>query len=113
MSPIQIFPRYKLVLTYDVRPEATGAYQHFIVNEMIPVVQDMSLYMLAIWQTAYGPYPSRQLEFVAESQQQVADALADDRWAMLEGELRSFVRNYNRKVIPFRDGFQLVARAPR
>lgn len=113
MSPIQIFPRYKLVLTYDVRDEATGIYQHFIVNEFIPVVQDMSLYMLAIWQTAYGPYPSRQLEFVAESQALIADALADDRWALLEGELRNFVRNYNRKVIAFREGFQLVARAPR
>jgi hypothetical protein len=108
MSPIQIFPRYKLVLTYDVRPEALGVYQHFIVNEFIPIVQDLSLYMLAIWQTAYGPYPSRQLEFVAESQELVADALQDDRWALLEGELRNFVVNYNRRLIPFRDGFQLV-----
>ena len=113
MSPIQIFPRYKLVMTYDVRPEALAIYQHFIVNEFVPTLQDLSLYMLAVWETAYGPYPSRQVEFVSESLEEVQDALLDDRWALLEGELRNFVRNYNRKIIPFRHGFQLVSRAPR
>lgn len=113
MSPIHIFPRYKLVLTYDVRSDKRNRYQHFIVNEFIPVVQDLSLYMLAIWETAYGPYPSRQVEFVAESQERVAEALLDDRWTLLEGELRNFVRNYSRNIIPFRDGFQLVTSAPR
>ena len=113
MSPIQIFPRYKLVLTYDVRPGILNAYQHFVVNEFIPVVQDLSLYMIAIWHTAYGPYPSRQVEFVAESLSQVVDAVEDDRWTQMESELSQFVRNYSRTVIPFRDGFQLVSQAPR
>jgi hypothetical protein len=109
MSPIQIFPRYKLVLTYDIRPEALGIYQHFIVNEFVPTLQDMSLYMLAVWETAYGPYPSRQLEFVTESLREVQEAVQDDRWTLLETEMRHFVRNYSRTIIPFRQGFQLIA----
>ena len=109
MSPIQIFPRFKLVLTYDVRPEALGIYQHFVINELVPTLQDVSLYLLAVWETAYGPYPERQVEFVAESLVEVLAALKDDRWALLEGDLLNFVHNYHRTIIPFRQGFQLVA----
>ena len=113
MSPIQIFPRYKLVMTYDIRPEALRIYQHFIINEFAPTLQDLSVYMLAVWETTYGPYPQRQVEFVAESLELIQAALQDDRWALLEGELRNFVLNYHRKIIPFRQGFQLVSHPPR
>src|SRR5690606_5442811 len=109
MSPIQIFPRYKLVLTYDIQPGVLNSYQHFILHELLPTMQDLGVYMMAVWQTAYGSHPSRQVEFVAETLEEVQAALEDDRWLLLEGELQNFVHNYNRQIIHYRHGFQLVA----
>lgn len=113
MASIRIFPRFKLVLTYDIRPEALSTYQRFVINDFIPTAQELSLYMLAVWQTVYGPYPARQVEFVAESRDLVDAALKNEQWRLVETELRSFVGNYNRRVISFREGFQLVGRPSR
>jgi hypothetical protein len=108
MASIRIFPHYKLLLVYDVKPEAYSVYQTYILNEFIPGMQDLKMYMLGAWHTAYGSYPSRQLEFVMEDLDTMRSALVDTRWQELEAGLVAFTLRYERKLLRFRDGFQFI-----
>jgi hypothetical protein len=108
MATIRIHPRYKLLVVYDVRPEVYAVYQRYVLNEFIPAMQEMGLYMLGAWHTAYGRYPARQIEFVMETLDTMRAALQNERWLTLEEQLKSYTDHYERKLVRFRDGFQFV-----
>lgn len=101
-----ITPRYNIVFTYDIDPEKEESYYRFALGEFVPGMQALGLYLVRAWHTMYGKYPGRQSEFVAEELETVHEALASDTFDKLEQRLRFYVSNYERKVIPFSDGFQ-------
>ena len=106
MSFIRIIPRYKLLFHYDVRPEVYAVYQRYVLEEFVPGMQEMKLYMTGAWRTAYGRYPARQIEFVLEDLDTMRLALHDARWPTLEDRLKSYTTSYDRKLVLFRQGFQ-------
>ena len=61
--PIRIVPRYRLLLRYDIRPDAMDTYYEFIMNEFIPALQSMGLYMAGVWHTAIAVCVGRGLVF--------------------------------------------------
>jgi hypothetical protein len=106
MSTIRIIPRYKLLMAYDIRPEVYDVYQRYILDDFIPGMQEMGLYILGAWHTAYGNYPARQIEFVLEDLQTMHRALRNAKWRPMEDRLKSYTVRYERKLVRFRQGFQ-------
>ena len=106
MPPIPIVPRFKLMVKFDVRPDQYERYYRYLLGEFIPGLQNMQLYPFMVWHTAYGDYPMRQVEFVAESLEIVRTAFEQDRWQVLEEGLKEHTLNYERKVVHFQDRFQ-------
>lgn len=106
MASIQIVPRYKLLLTYDIRPDAGDAYFQYVLGEFVPTLQNMGLYMLYAWHTAYGDYPVRQIEFVSENLQTVQEIFSSERWSSMETRLQEYTTGYERKLVRYRSGFQ-------
>lgn len=104
---IRIIPRYKLLLRYNINPETHDAYYTFVTQELVPSMQALGLYMFRAYHTAYGEYPMRQLEFLAEDLDAVRTALKSSTWQRLEEKLKGFVSDYSRKLVTFRDGFQI------
>ncbi len=102
-----IRPRYNVVLTYDVMPEQEEEYYRFALGEFVPGLQGLGLYLARAWHTAYGDYPLRQSEFVAEDLATIRKALSSDVFRRLEDRLQEYVINYDRKIVPFNEGFQL------
>jgi len=102
-----IRPRYNVVLTYDVMPEQEEDYYRFTLSEFVPGLQGLGLYLARAWHTAYGDYPLRQSEFVAEDLATIRKALSSDAFHRLEDRLQEYVFNYERKIVPFNEGFQL------
>lgn len=100
-------PRYKLMLRYNVIPESHEEYFQFVVNEMVPRMQGLGLHMFRAYGTAWGDYPNRQVEFLAETLEAVQSALISSAWKRLEQKLSTFVTDYSRKLVNFRQGFQL------
>mgnify|MGYP007118559898 CR=1 FL=1 len=100
-------PRYKLMLVYNVIAESHEDYFQFIINEMVPRMQGLGLHMFRAYGTAWGDYPNRQVEFLAETIETVHNALTSSAWRRLEEKLSSFVTDYSRKLVAFRQGFQL------
>ena len=101
-----IIPRYKLILTYDVLASKQGVYSQFVLGEFIPGLQSLEMYLTGVYQTVVGDYPSRQAEFVTESLDAMKNGLKDERFLELEDTLKKYTTNYNRKVVPYRSGFQ-------
>ncbi|NPV67606.1 MAG: hypothetical protein HPY64_10715 [Anaerolineae bacterium] len=102
-----IRPRYNVVLTYDVMPEQEEEYYRFALGEFVPGLQELGLYLARAWHTAYGDYPLRQSEFVAEDLATIRKALSSDVFRRLEERLQEYVVNYDRKIVPFNESFQL------
>ncbi len=97
----------KLLLTYNVNDDASEEYRQFVTGEFLPSVQRLGLAVTQVWYTAYGDYPERQTELVSRDEDTMWSVLNSDEWTELEGRLREFVNEFERKVIPYQPGFQL------
>lgn len=106
MPPTSIIPTCKVLLSYDIRPELVDKYYHYVLKEFVPELEAMGLYMFRVWHVAYGPYPVRQVEFIAEDLEDVQDIFLSERWKTLEARLKTFTLHYERKLVRFRAGFQ-------
>ena len=95
--------RYKLILTYDIDGDVQDNYFQFMVGEMVPAVQAQGLQMSGAWHTAYGEYPMRLVEFIAEDQDAIETLLETPLWHDMERRLRGFVTNYSKKIVRLRD----------
>lgn len=101
-----IVPQVKLLIAYDILPGRREEYYEFIVNEFVPAAQAMGLYMHEAWHTAYGDYPARLAELVAEDVATLYEALDSEEWNRLEARLKSYTSGYSVKVVRFKRGFQ-------
>jgi hypothetical protein len=95
--------KYKLILTYDLRSEAQDSYFEFMLGEMVPAVQSMGLHMNGAWHTAYGDYPVRLVEFIADDHDSLCNVLDTRLWNDMERRLRRYVTNYSKKIVRLRD----------
>ncbi len=95
--------RVKLILTYDIIGETQDRYYQYVLSEMVPAAQSLGLYMSGAWHTAYGEYPVRLVEFVADDQAALNEVLEGPAWGRLEARLQEFVVNYRRKIVRLRD----------
>lgn len=98
--------RVKMLVSYDVVAELQQGYYEFVLGEMIPTAQSMGLQLSEAWHTAYGNYPIRLNGFVANDRAALDRILATPEWKTLEEKLKRFVTDYQRKIIPYREGFQ-------
>lgn len=102
-----IIPRYKMIITYDIRPGNRDQYYQFVMGELVPAMQSMGVYMTEAWHTAYGSYPIRMVTFVAEDMETLQDMLESSEWTELETKLKMFIENYTMRIVEYRQGFQL------
>ncbi len=104
---IRIVPKYKLLMSYDIKPESQEVYYRFVTTDFVPALRLMHIYMTDVHHTLWGNYPVRLVEFVAESKEVIHEALDSERYKQLEEKLKTYTENYSRKVIRYRDGFQM------
>ncbi|MBI5928996.1 MAG: hypothetical protein HY862_06790 [Chloroflexi bacterium] len=104
---IRIVPKYKLLMSYDIKPESQEVYYRFVTTDFVPALRLMHIYMTDVHHTLWGNYPVRLVEFVAESKEVIQEALESERYKQLEEKLKTYTENYSRKVIRYRDGFQM------
>jgi hypothetical protein len=98
---------YKLLISYDVRPELLNEYRQFVLGEYIPFLGSMGMQISQAWHTAYGAAPSRLLEFVCRERDTVMSLFQNDNWESFNEQLESFVEGLTYKVVPYKDRFQI------
>jgi hypothetical protein len=97
----------KLLLSYDMRPEAGQEYYQFVLGRYIPTMQSMGLQMSEAWSTQYGNGPDRLVGFVARNEQAIFELLESETWEKLNDHLMEYITNFSYKVIPYKQGFQI------
>ena len=98
--------RVKLLMSYDIQNDEPQAYYQYVLGEFLPKAQALGLVMTDAWHTAYGDYPAPLISFVARDRPPLNSILALDEWKQLEDQLRSFVSDYQTRIVPYRDRFQ-------
>lgn len=106
MPPESIIPNYKVLVTYDIRPDMVEKYYYYVLKEFVPELENMGLYMFKVWHVAYGDYPIRQMEFVSENLDTIYEVFDSDRFEKLESNLKELTTGYERKVVRFKKGYQ-------
>lgn len=90
-----------------MRPDAGQAYYQFVLGRYIPIMQSLGFEMSEAWGTAYGNGPDRLIGFVSDDEMSINHLIDNESWHVLNTELLKFVTDFNYKIIPFRQGFQL------
>jgi len=96
----------KLLLAYDVKEYRQEEYYQFIIHEFLPRAQKLGLRFYHVWQTTYGDYPSRLVEFFAEDEATMRRALDHEVWDSIETKLGEYVTDYEKRVVKGKYNFQ-------
>jgi hypothetical protein len=96
----------KLLLSYDIPDEVQETYYRFVTGEFVPQVNRIGLELAEVWETVYGEYPRRLIVFVAKDPEIAKQAMDSDKFQRLERKLMRFVRNYTKRVVPYKGQFQ-------
>ncbi len=97
---------FKLLLTYDIRPEVRESYYSFVMGEFIPQANALGLELAEVWETVYGDYPKRLIVFVASDQEIINQAMCSDRYKRMEKKLMHYVLNYSCRTVKYKPHFQ-------
>lgn len=98
---------YKLILTYDIETDAEASYYPYMLGKYVPAMQQKGLEMLEAWSTSWGNGPGRQVVFGCRSREVVDELREDDGWHDLNDGLQEFIVDFEYRVVPFRQGYQL------
>ncbi|MGB7337743.1 MAG: hypothetical protein WBC91_02540 [Phototrophicaceae bacterium] len=103
MQPIQIYPEYALILTYDIKPGAYERYFRWVMNDFLPAMHKRKVYRQYVWLvvSGAGSHPERQLDFITEDLDTLKRLLASTEWTDLEKRLQQFADNYSSKVVKY------------
>ncbi len=96
----------KLLLAYDIPEQAQETYYRFVTGEFVPQVNHVGLELAEVWETVYGAYPRRLIVFVATDAAACKQALQSERFQRLEKKLLRFVKNYSKRMVPYKNQFQ-------
>ena len=53
-SALPITPRYKMLLSYDIKNGMHSIYYRYVVSEFVPSLNEMGVYVTEAWHTAYA-----------------------------------------------------------
>lgn len=100
-------PTYKLLLTYNMLDESIQEYYQFVLGRYIPVMRSLGWEMIEAWATSYGNGPDRTVAFVSRHDEDWQDLFENETWHALNHQLLKYITDFNFKVVPFRQTFQM------
>ncbi len=96
----------KLLLVYNIKPNREAEYYRYVLGEFLPTLQNMGLYMVEGWHTAYGDYPMRLIAFQADNEKEMQNILASSEWKTAKEKLLRLVRDYEERIVQAKNVFQ-------
>lgn len=97
----------KLLLGWDIVPGKEGEHFDFFVQKFEPAMAEMGLKTNEVWYTAYGDWPQIVTGVLADDLDSIQQVLHSKQWRQLKAELLHFVTDYQQKIIPAGEGYQL------
>jgi hypothetical protein len=94
-------------MTWDILPGREQEYFEFVVRDFIPGMQRMGMEPNDAWYTVYGNHPQIMVGAKMDTLSALQEVLDSSEWASMTGRLLDYVENFEYKVVPSRNGFQM------
>ncbi|HUN22143.1 MAG TPA: hypothetical protein PK299_03310 [Anaerolineales bacterium] len=96
----------KILLTYDIANDQAEEYYRFMLGHFVPTLQQQAVRDIEAWHTAVGNYPMRLLSIGVDDRNKAHQLLENELWQELESRLMTYVTDYQRRIVPYRQHFQ-------
>ncbi len=97
----------KLLLTWNVRTGQEESYLEFVTQEFPESMLRADLQPTEAWYTVYGDWPEVTMGFMVKDLPTLKAFLSSDTWKELKGKLSHYIKDFNKKAVPLRRGYQL------
>ncbi len=97
----------KLLMRWNIREDSEVEYFEFLINDFIPGMNKLGLRNIEVWFTAYGDCEQKMASGMMETAVSMQSLVAANKWGHLTDALTEFVYDYDEKIIPATQGFQL------
>jgi hypothetical protein len=98
----------KLLMSWDIKTGAENEYFEFVVKEFAPGMMKLGMQPTEAWYTLFGEGPQILQGSVTDDLESMKDILASDEWKKLQTQLFEFVHNFDYKIVPASNRFQLL-----
>lgn len=99
--------KMKLLMQWDIRAGRDSQYLEFIVRDFVPAVARMGLQIVDAWYTLHGDVPQILVAGVAPDEEALRKILVSQEWQELLKNLSEHVSNFQKKIVPDRERFQI------
>jgi len=96
----------KLLLSYNIKTSREAEYYRYVMGEFLPLLQNLGMYMVEGWHTAYGDYPVRLIAFQTNNETEMQTILKSTEWKKAKEKLLKLVRDYEERIVPAKKTFQ-------
>ena len=97
----------KLLMSWDIKPGLEANYFDFVVNEFMPNLLELGIQPTEAWYTVYGSGPQILTGGVAKDMETMNNILDSEEWHELQSKLRTYITNFEYKVVRDTGRFQL------
>lgn len=100
-------PKVKLLMSWDIQPGREEDYFEFHIRKFVPALEALGVALSEAWLTVYGEQPRLLAEAKIPNLSVARKMLHSHAWSDLGLEMETLVENFEYKLIPARNGFQL------
>lgn len=97
----------KLLMSWDILPGQEQTYFEFAMQTFTPALTKMGWQPTEAWYTLYGDGPQILTAGVTDSVEKMREVLDSDEWEELKSRLLEYVTNFQYKVVPATERFQM------
>lgn len=97
----------KLLMSWDILPGREEDYFEFHIRKFIPALEGLGIALSEAWLTVYGEQPRLLAEAKIPDLLSAKKVLNSSAWSDLSLQMEELVENFEYKLIPSRNGFQL------
>ena len=94
-------------MRWNIQPGVESEYFEFMVSEFIPGLKRLGISNPGVWYTVYGDAEQILVNGITETEDHMKYVLRSSDWNRLKERLEALVSNFNQKILPATNGFQL------
>ncbi len=99
--------KLKLIMTWNIRSNHEQEYFDFLVRKFVPNMNRLGFDLSDAWATVYGDRPQVMVTAQLPGEIEAEERMNSDEWNQLVDRLQEYVTDFEEKLVPARNEFQL------
>lgn len=99
--------KLKLIMTWNILPNHEQEYFDFLVRKFVPNMNRLGFELNDAWATVYGDRPQVMVTALLPVEAEAEERMNSREWHDLLEKLQEYVLDFEDKLVPARNEFQL------